>query len=76
LLLAGVNGSPFTEKRQASLDSYIRSQADVSIQGVLANIGPDGPKAQNVSAGLVLASPSRSNPDCMCNHKSNHGAQP
>jgi len=63
LLLAGVNGSPFTEKRQASLDSYIRSQADVSIQGVLANIGPDGPKAQNVSAGLVLASPSRSNPD-------------
>lgn len=63
LLLTSVNGSPFNEKRQVSLDSYIKSQADVSIKSVLANIGPDGSKAQNVSSGLVLASPSRSNPD-------------
>lgn len=65
LVLALANGSPVQDKRQASLDSYIKSQADVSIKGVLANIGPDGSKAQGVSAGLVLASPSRSDPDCL-----------
>lgn len=66
LLLIGANASPVTDhqKRQATLDSFIKSQADISIKGVLANIGTDGSKAQGVPAGIVLASPSRSNPDC------------
>lgn len=49
---------------RATLEEFIASQSQVSITGVLANIGPDGSKAQGVSAGLVIASPSRSNPDC------------
>ncbi|KAK7215692.1 hypothetical protein V2G26_003695 [Clonostachys chloroleuca] len=48
---------------RATLEEFIASQSQVSITGVLANIGPDGSKAQGVSAGLVIASPSRSNPD-------------
>uniref|UniRef100_A0A8H7N451 glucan 1,4-alpha-glucosidase n=1 Tax=Bionectria ochroleuca TaxID=29856 RepID=A0A8H7N451_BIOOC len=48
---------------RATLEEFITSQSQVSIAGVLANIGPDGSKAGGVSAGLVVASPSRSNPD-------------
>lgn len=68
LLLVGTQGTPVQDyrprPRQTSVDSFIRTQADVSIRGVLANIGTDGSKAQGVPAGIVVASPSRSNPDC------------
>ena len=66
LLLFGVDAIPVDdyEKRQTSLDTFITSQADVSIKGVLANIGADGSKAQGAPAGIVIASPSRSDPDC------------
>ncbi|KAH9859843.1 hypothetical protein IAQ61_011625 [Plenodomus lingam] len=63
LLLAGANGSPVNEKRQASLETFIKSQTEISINGVLANIGPDGAKAPGVPAGILIASPSRTNPD-------------
>lgn len=62
LLLSTANGSPY--KRQTSpIEQFIDTQAAISINGVLANIGPDGSLAQGVPAGIVLASPSRSNPD-------------
>jgi glucoamylase len=64
LLLVGAQGSPVAEKRQTSVDDYIKNQADISIKGVLANIGTDGSKAQGAAAGIVVASPSKSNPDC------------
>jgi glucoamylase len=65
LLFASVLGSPVDhQRRQTSIDGFVKSQADVSIKGVLANIGTDGSKAQGASAGIVVASPSRSNPDC------------
>lgn len=67
LLLSGANASPVNElnkkPRQSSLDDFIKNQADISIKGVLANIGGGGSKAQGVSAGIVVASPSKSNPD-------------
>lgn len=53
---------------RATLEEFITSQSQVSITGVLANIGPDGSKAGGVSAGLVVASPTRSNPDCKRAH--------
>jgi glucoamylase len=66
ILLIGVQGTPLDqEKRQTSIDGFVKSQVAVSIKGVLANIGADGSKAQGASAGIVVASPSRSNPDCM-----------
>jgi glucoamylase len=66
LLLCSAQGSPVgdLESRQATIDSFISTQAGVSINGVLANIGGGGNKAPGVSAGIVVASPSRSNPDC------------
>ncbi|KAH7359714.1 glucoamylase/glucan 1,4-alpha-glucosidase-like protein [Pyrenochaeta sp. MPI-SDFR-AT-0127] len=66
LLLVGAQGTPvndFRRPRQTSIDTFIKTQADISIKGVLANIGPDGSKAQGVPAGILVASPSRSNPD-------------
>lgn len=46
------------------LNSFITTQNDISLKGVLANIGPDGSRAQGAAAGAVVASPSKSNPDC------------
>lgn len=66
LLACGAQGSPVgdLESRQATIDAYITTQAGVSINGVLANIGGGGNKAPGVPVGIVVASPSRSNPDC------------
>jgi hypothetical protein len=62
LLLIGAHGR--VTRRQTSLDQFVKSEADVSIKGVFANIGPDGSKAQGAAAGAVVASPSRTDPDC------------
>lgn len=63
LLVGDAHGSPL-DTRQSSVDTFVTSQRSVSIQGVLANIGSDGSKAQGAAAGIVVASPSKSNPDC------------
>ncbi|KAJ4246350.1 hypothetical protein NW762_013701 [Fusarium torreyae] len=47
----------------SNLDRFIAKEADVSIKGVLANIGADGKRAQGAAPGAVVASPSRSDPD-------------
>lgn len=47
-----------------SLERFIDKQADVSIKGVLANIGADGKRAQGAAPGAVVASPSKEDPDC------------
>jgi glucoamylase len=55
LLLVGAQAEYVMDrKRQTSLDAFVKSQADISIKGVLANIGPDGSKAQGVPAGIVI----------------------
>lgn len=66
LLFSGTQATPLElESRQASIDAFITAQTTVSINGVLANIG-GGSKAPGVPAGIVVASPSRSDPDCKC----------
>lgn len=66
LLFSGAQSTPLgdLESRQTTVDAFITAQTTVSINGVLANIGGGGSKAPGVSAGIVIASPSRSNPDC------------
>lgn len=68
LLLVGAQASPVAqadgERHSSPFDSFVKSQAEISIKGVLANIGTDGSKAQGAAAGIVVASPSRSDPDC------------
>ncbi|KAK7202511.1 glucoamylase I precursor [Myxozyma melibiosi] len=50
---------------QKDLSSWVAYQSDVSFEGILANIGPDGANVVNsgVRPGVVVASPSKSYPD-------------
>ena len=46
------------------LDSFVTSERAIALDGVLANIGPDGSKAPGAAAGYVVASPSKTDPPC------------
>ncbi|KAJ5546967.1 hypothetical protein N7494_004552 [Penicillium frequentans] len=50
-------------RRQSSLSSYIQSESSIALQGVLDNIGANGSKVTGASSGIVVASPSKVNPD-------------
>ncbi|EOD52505.1 putative glucan -alpha- protein [Neofusicoccum parvum UCRNP2] len=50
-------------KRQSSVDTFISTESPIAYAGVLANIGDDGSKVAGAAAGIVVASPSKSNPD-------------
>lgn len=56
--------------RAQSLDQFISSESTTALQGVLANIGPDGSKVKGADSGIVVASPSQVNPDCTCGEDS------
>ena len=47
-----------------SLSSFIASESPIALQGVLNNVGAAGPKATGADPGLVVASPSKTDPDC------------
>ncbi|KAJ1305234.1 hypothetical protein OPQ81_000263 [Rhizoctonia solani] len=49
--------------RQSTVDSFITSESPIAKAGLLANIGPNGSKDQGAASGVVIASPSTSNPD-------------
>lgn len=49
---------------QDGLDAWLERQVPIARQGVLNNIGPDGKKVEGAHAGIVVASPSKSDPDC------------
>lgn len=51
-------------KKRADIGSFVSSESPIAYQGTLANIGPNGTGAPGASAGIVVASPSQSNPDC------------
>jgi glucoamylase len=46
------------------LDSWLATETSTALQGVLDNIGSGGANTAGVSSGFVIASPSKSNPDC------------
>ncbi|KAH8081990.1 glucoamylase [Cristinia sonorae] len=46
-----------------SVDSYVNTEGPIAKAGLLANIGPNGSKAHGAKAGIVIASPSTSNPN-------------
>lgn len=69
ILANGLVGSALTLaspsiKKRADVDSYITTESPIAYQGVLNNIGPNGTSASGASAGIVVASPSKVNPDC------------
>lgn len=50
--------------QEVDVDSFISTERPIALQGALNNIGPDGSEASGAIAGLVVASPSKANPDC------------
>ena len=59
-------GSLWPIKRATtSLDAWLATELSYALDGALNNIGADGAKAQGASSGMVVASPSKSNPNCM-----------
>lgn len=48
---------------QTSADTYFTTEVPIAKNGVLANIGPSGSKSSGAFPGIVIASPSTSNPD-------------
>ena len=51
-------------RASGSLDNFIATESPIALQGVLNNIGSTGSKAPGASSGIVIASPSTSNPNC------------
>lgn len=47
-----------------ALAGFIASETPIALQGILDNIGPDGKKVAGAGSGLVIASPSKVQPDC------------
>lgn len=56
---------PLESRATGSLASFIAAESPIALQGVLNNIGPSGSKALGASPGIVIGSPSTSNPNCM-----------
>ena len=50
---------------QASLDEWLSTEVDVALTGILNNIGCEGAWAHGAKPGVVVASPSTNDPDCM-----------
>lgn len=46
------------------IESFITTERPYALKRVLCNIGPNGCAATGAAAGVVVASPSKSNPDC------------
>lgn len=55
--------SPLEPRATGSLTSWLASESSVALQGVLNNVGSSGSKVSGAKSGIVVASPSKSNPD-------------
>lgn len=47
-----------------NLDEWLGAEADIALTGILNSIGDTGVWVQGASRGVVVASPSREEPDC------------
>jgi len=48
----------------SSLSSWLPTENGIALQGVLNNIGANGSKVVGAHPGIVVAGPSKSDPDC------------
>jgi glucoamylase len=64
--LTSILASPVHNEPRAtgSLSSWLAFENGVALQGILNNIGSSGSKAAGAKAGIIVASPSKSDPDC------------
>ena len=54
----------YQDRATRSLDDFIASESSIALQGILNNIGSAGSNAAGVTLGLVVASPTKENPNC------------
>lgn len=54
-----------SDPQSQQLDSWLEDESDRALQSILDNIGPNGTYALDAHPGVVVASPSRDNPNCM-----------
>ncbi|KAI1863995.1 uncharacterized protein JN550_009274 [Neoarthrinium moseri] len=52
-----------TELLRRDVDSFVATEEPIALEQILCNIGPSGCHASGVGSGLLIASPSRSDPD-------------
>lgn len=60
---------PLREKRDSeiikrSAESFINQETPIALKNLLCNIGSGGCRVSGAASGVVVASPSKSNPDC------------
>lgn len=56
--------SIFAPSSDSEFETWLRLQREHSFRGVLDNIGPNGTKVKGAAPGIVVASPSKEDPDC------------
>ncbi|CAK7228809.1 glycoside hydrolase 15 protein [Sporothrix bragantina] len=54
---------PPVHARASSVDTWLASEAEIALDRILSNIGSTGQYAASAASGIVIASPSTSNPD-------------
>ncbi|OJJ32607.1 hypothetical protein ASPWEDRAFT_52801 [Aspergillus wentii DTO 134E9] len=62
-LASVVVASPASIHRRQDLETFIENERSVAQQGILNNIGPDGKLVKGAAAGIVVASPSKVDPN-------------
>ncbi|KAH8704141.1 putative glucoamylase precursor [Talaromyces proteolyticus] len=63
ILCIAHSSSDFVPRATGSLDSFISNETPIALQGVLNNIGSSGSFSEEVSEGVVIASPSKQDPN-------------
>lgn len=66
LLIAALLAWPAAAKPpgRVTVDDFIAAERAVALQGVLDNIGPNGTQVPGAGRGIVIASPSKVDPNC------------
>lgn len=63
-LLLGTLRAAACPTGSSAIDEYIETERIVALEQLLCNIGDDGCNAAGADPGVVVASPSKSDPDC------------
>ncbi|KAI6098118.1 glycoside hydrolase family 15 protein [Pisolithus sp. B1] len=63
LSLSALSSCASTSQRSVIVNAYVTKELPIAQAGLLANIGPNGAKSSGAYPGIVIASPSMSNPD-------------
>lgn len=63
LSLSALSSCAPTSQQSTIANAYVTKELPIAQDGLLANIGPNGAKSSGAYPGIVIASPSTSNPD-------------